>query len=452
MNKTKMTNKTGKKRCSLVWIFTVSRRFASVDRKGRSAATSILATLAIALGVMSLIAVLSVMNGFQMSFIDSIMEISSYHIRVNFKNGSEDSKNHENPFEEEASFISFCEDFSEINAVSPFYETQGLIVGSRSNESASIIRGINEQSSRADTGFMKELKIIYGKFDLSSDKNIVIGSGLASLLGVRIGGRVNLLAMGGGSDVALFSQNRQFTVTGIFECGYSDINSSYAFVSIEAAQKYFGKDAVLNYGLKIKHPNNDAKIAAHIAREFPHADIQSWREYNRSFFGALKTEKNILRLLVFLIFIVVAVNIYNGMRRLVFERASEIAILSAIGGTPTEIKSIFILRGFSTGFVGAVLGVALGIIVSMNMKSIFLALSRIMFFFEYAFTCIFSPANASFVTENPMYSIYASIPARIFPSEVMIIALFGILSPLIASWLASKNILKMNVAEVLHDE
>lgn len=159
-----------------------------------------------------------------------------------------------------------------------------------------------------------------------------------------------------------------------------------------------------------------------------------------------------MRLLVFLIFIVVAVNIYNGMRRLVFERASEIAILSALGGTATEIKSIFILRGLTTGFIGSIFGVILGIITSLNMKTIFLALSRIMFFLEYIVTCIFSPSNAPFVTENQMYSIYASIPARIFPSEVVLIALFGILSPLVASWLASKNVLKMNVAEVLHDE
>lgn len=435
-----------KKRFSPGWIFAVSRRFAAVDRKGRSAIASILATIAIAFGVMSLIAVLSVMNGFQMSFIDSIMEISSYHLQVNFKSDSE------NPFEETARFISFCENSSEIKSVSPFYETQGLIVGNRLNESAGIIRGINELSSRNDEGFIKELKILYGKFDLSSDDKIVLGSGLASSLGTSIGGRINLFAMGGGSDVALFSQSRQFTVTGIFECGYSDINSAYAFVSIEAAQKYFGKDAVLNYGLKIRRANDDAKISSIIAREFPNATVKSWREYNRSLFAALKTEKNILRLLVFLIFIVVAVNIYNGMRRLVFEKASEIAILSALGGTSAEIKSIFVFRGFSTGFVGSAFGVILGIITSLNMKSIFLAISRSMFFFEYVVTCIFSPSNASFVTENPMYSIYASIPARIFPSEVIVIALFGILSPLVASWLASKNVLKMKVAEVLHDE
>lgn len=423
------------------WIFDVSRRFASVDRKSRSSATSFLAVLVICFGVMSLVTVVSVMNGFQMSFVNAIMELSSFHIRVS----KSDSQT-------EADFLNFCADSKEIRCVSPFYESQALLVGNKSKESAGIIRGVDARTCEFDEGFAREIKIVSGSFDLSSADSIVLGSYLAQSLGVTTGNTVNLLALSGGKDVELLSQNRQFKVTGIFECGYYDINQGYAFVSLEAAHMYFGEDAPVFYGIKIRRPQNDGFVSAAIKSCFPDAAVQSWREYNRTFFGALRVEKNILMLLVFLIFVVVAVNIYNGMRRLVFERSQEIAALSALGGTSFQIKAIFVVRGFLTGAAGTVIGVVLGIFISLNIRSVFLGVSHCLYWLELFFTSVFSPENAAFVTENQMYAIYASIPARIIPSEVLLISLFGVLSPLLASALASRSVLKLKIAEVLHNE
>lgn len=433
--------KTFSFRLSYRWIFDVSRRFASVDRKSRSSATSFLAVLVICFGVMSLVTVVSVMNGFQMSFVNAIMELSSFHIRVS---------NLES--QAEADFLDSCADSKEIRCVSPFYESQALLVGNKSKESAGIIRGVDARTCEFDEGFAREIKIVSGSFDLSSADSIVLGSYLAQSLGVTTGNTVNLLALSGGKDVELLSQNRQFKVTGIFECGYYDINQGYAFVSLEAAHMYFGEDAPVFYGIKIRRPQNDGFVSAAIKSRFPDAAVQSWREYNRTFFGALRVEKNILMLLVFLIFVVVAVNIYNGMRRLVFERSQEIAALSALGGTSFQIKTIFVVRGFLTGAAGTVIGVVLGIFISLNIRSVFLAVSHCLYWLELFFTSVFSPENAAFVTENQMYAIYASIPARIIPSEVLLISLFGVLSPLLASALASRSVLKLKIAEVLHNE
>lgn len=433
--------KTFSFRLSYRWIFDVSRRFASVDRKSRSSATSFLAVLVICFGVMSLVTVVSVMNGFQMSFVNAIMELSSFHIRVS---------NLES--QAEADFLDSCADSKEIRCVSPFYESQALLVGNKSKESAGIIRGVDARTCEFDEGFAREIKIVSGSFDLSSADSIVLGSYLAQSLGVTTGNTVNLLALSGGKDVELLSQNRQFKVTGIFECGYYDINQGYAFVSLEAARMYFGEDAPVFYGIKIRRPQNDGFVSAAIKSRFPDAAVQSWREYNRTFFGALRVEKNILMLLVFLIFVVVAVNIYNGMRRLVFERSQEIAALSALGGTSFQIKAIFVVRGFLTGAAGTVIGVVLGIFISLNIRSVFLGVSHCLYWLELFFTSVFSPENAAFVTENQMYAIYASIPARIIPSEVLLISLFGVLSPLLASALASRSVLKLKIAEVLHNE
>ena len=433
--------KTFSFRLSYRWIFDVSRRFASVDRKSRSSATSFLAVLVICFGVMSLVTVVSVMNGFQMSFVNAIMELSSFHIRVS---------NLES--QAEADFLDSCADSKEIRCVSPFYESQALLVGNKSKESAGIIRGVDARTCEFDEGFAREIKIVSGSFDLSSADSIVLGSYLAQSLGVTTGNTVNLLALSGGKDVELLSQNRQFKVTGIFECGYYDINQGYAFVSLEAAHMYFGEDAPVFYGIKIRRLQNDGFVSAAIKSRFPDAAVQSWREYNRTFFGALRVEKNILMLLVFLIFVVVAVNIYNGMRRLVFERSQEIAALSALGGTSFQIKAIFVVRGFLTGAAGTVIGIVLGIFISLNIRSVFLGVSHCLYWLELFFTSVFSPENAAFVTENQMYAIYASITARIIPSEVLLISLFGVLSPLLASALASRSVLKLKIAEVLHNE
>ena len=426
---------------SLKWVALVSRRFSRVDRKGRSAATSFLAMAGIAFGVMTLIVVMSIMNGFQMHFIDSILELSSYHLRI-----SDLSE------ENEEKLKAFCDSDSKIRSCTYFYESQALMTGQNGGESAVLLRAINPLLQTEDAGFLSELKIISGRYDLMNENSILLGSSLARNLGVRVGSTVNLLVMSGGSDVELFSQDRIFTVTGIFSSGYAEINSSYAFVNDEFALKYFGIGSQKIWGIKLHRQNDDLHYLSVLKKNFPNANVSSWRDYNKTFFGALRVEKNMLLLLVALIFVVVAVNIYNGMRRLVFERKSEIATLSALGGGNLEIKLIFILRGAFTGLAGSLIGLLLGLLISFNTDVVFAAAAKIMYFIQYIFTAITNPKNLMFVQENSSYSLYAEIPARIFPSEVAAITIFGFLAPLIASYLASKNVLKMNVSEVLHNE
>ncbi|MDE5898732.1 MAG: ABC transporter permease [Treponemataceae bacterium] len=425
---------------SLRWIFAVSERFSRVDRNGRSAAASLLSTMGICFGVMTLVVVVSVMNGFQMSFVDAIMEISSYHLRVS-----------DIPAAEREDFLEWCRTDRLVLCAQPFYEAQGLIVGESRKEAAGIVRGVEPDVLSEDAGFARELKIVSGAFDIADGAGIVLGSRLAGLLGVRVGGTVNLFALSGGRDVALVSGNRQFVVSGIFECGYADINQSYAFISADAARRHFGGGSEPVYGVKLRRAGDDVVAIPLLERRFPQADVRSWREYNRSFFSALRIEKNILMFLVFLIFIVVGINIYNGMRRLVFERSGEISILSALGGTKEEVKLIFIMRGFMNGCKGVLAGVALGLLASVNMKSVFLFASRAMYAVECFSAMLLAPEKAVWIRENPMYQVYASIPARIVPSEVLLIALFGMAAPLAASWRASHTVLNMNVAEVLHD-
>ena len=423
------------------WISAIARRFARVDRKGRSAVTSRLATLGICFGVMTLTVVMSVMNGFQMSFIDAILEVSSYHLRAV-----------DVPAEKEAALVQACQTDRHVRSCIPFYEAQALMTGEKGGAIAVNVRAAEESIYFEDKGFQKELALLSGHFDLSGSDSIVLGSSLARNLGVRVGSQVNLLVMSGGSDVDLFSADRVFTVSGIFTTGYGEINNSYAFVGSQAAEKYFGASAKKIWGIKLNKYDDDIRAINSLKKQLGELELQSWRSFNRTFFGALRIEKNMLLLLVALIFVVVAINIYNGMRRLVYERRTEIAILSALGARRVGIKSIFIMRGFITGTVGALTGVLLGIIISLNTDIVFTAAAKIMYAISYMITAITDHANLQYVQENSSYNLYASIPARIFPGEVIAITLFGIFSPLIASWAASRNVLKMQVSDVLHNE
>ena len=424
------------------WIFFVSRRFAKVDRSGRSAVTGFLASLSICFGVMTLIVTVSVMNGFQMGFIDSIMEISSAHIRVTIPQDFDQQAFEQQCFRPELGVV----------AMEPMYEAQSLLASATGRQAASLIRAVSPDIMYTDAGFAQEMQMISGEFDLSRPGYIVLGSQLARQLGVRVGSTVNMLALSGGSDVDLISDNRVFVVSGIFSCGYAEINSSYSFISMDAGQQFFGQEATKIFALKLADSENDLQVIHQLEKALPGIQTESWRSYNRSFFGALKVEKNLLMMLVFMIFVVVGVNIFNGMRRMVFERRSEIAILSALGGRKREVQLIFILRGLLTGLGGAIPGLLLGMLLCIQMDVIFDLIAKLSYWIQYLFTMATNPAMAMFVRENTMYQVYASIPARMFPAEITFITIFGVFSALAASWVASRKVLAMTLSEVLHDE
>lgn len=433
-------------------IFSIAKRFSSQDRSSRSSVTSRLAAAGICFGVMTLIVVMSVMNGFQMSFIKAIQEISSYHIQV--EGLKPDSQ-------EEADFESWCQASKNVKLAFPFYQAQTLMTSLSDSEKSSavfespaVIRALAPQTFYEDDGLRKELFLVSGSLDLSQKGGILLGNQLASNLKVKVGDKVNLFVLSGSSDVDLFSGQRIFIVRGIFASGYQDINSSLSFINTEDAATYFGKGAEKIWGLKLFNINDVEKLIKGLKKtdSFEKLNVRSWKEFNKSFFGALRIEKNMLLLVVCLIFIVVAINIYNGMRRLVFERKREIAILCALGSEPKTVRAVFIMRGLYTGLIGSSLGLIFGLLISFNTDAVFNAASKIVYFLQYIFTAVFDQENLMYVRENSAYALYASIPARIFPGETILIFIYGILAPLAACFFASRNVLKLSLTEVLHEE
>jgi lipoprotein-releasing system permease protein len=424
---------------NISWIYFVSKRFSAVDSKGKGGVTSILSALGICFGVLTLIVTMAVMNGFQSGFINSILEISSFHVRVNPEN-----------IESVEPLIAHLSSSPEVQSVVPFFEAQSLVTGKGGRQQGALLRFIPSSMLSLDTGFASEINLLSGSFDLSG-KKIVIGSALAKNLGVHLGDSVNLFALSGDGNVDLFSSDRVFEVSGIFYCDYNEINQTFAFMSLEEGYSIFGETQIPTIGVKLHNSQRDAFFINQI-KDLKEGSVDSWRNYNRSFFGALRMEKNVLLLLVCLVFVVVGVNIYNSMRRMVFERKEDISVLTALGGSKKSVQSIFIFKGFLIGIGGAIPGLLAGLVISLNMDVVFLIISKIAYWGQYVITLITSPGMIDYVTENSMFQFYARIPAKPFVGETVFITLFGIFSAVIAAYMASKKILKMQVAEVLRYE
>jgi lipoprotein-releasing system permease protein len=437
------------------WIAFVAGRYVSRGR--RNSPSPLLAILGIGTGVLALIVILAVMNGFQMGFIESILEISSYHLRI------------ESPPEHTAELENRLKDIPEIKAAVPFREIQGLIRGRRDEQQAAVIRGLPPEALEIDAAMGAQLDFEAGSFDLRGNRSIILGSELARRLSVRRGDELTLFSIGGlfsgwASDPAGAEDGAladAFTVTGIFRTGFYEYDLSWAFINIESAEKLFDADLIL--GIKLKNRWQDRHILELIRNrtaDMPDAGdykLSSWREYNRAFFGALRTEKLFMFLLVGLIFIVVGLNIFQAQRRAVLERREEIGLLRAVGAASPAVRLIFVWDGAIIGFTGAAFGLCLGLLIASNISGFFTLLEGLVNFFIAAANLVsglFGAGGAAgeFAIFSPAVFYIKEIPSRLIPYEVFLICMFGFLSALLAAWFASGKAARTGPAEVLRDE
>lgn len=427
----------------LSWILYVAQRYFITKRKEKGHTASILSVLGIAVGVMTLITVIAVMNGFQQGYIKNINEIRSYHVRISGGKPLSD--------ELENQILSL----KGINAVTQFADIQTIIQGFFVDQVGAAVRAVDEDVLFKDSGFADRVNIISGQFDLSDERSIVLGSDMAHNIGVRPGDTVNLLSLAGKGYEKLSPVNIEFTVKGIFKSGYYEINNSMAFISLSSAA-LFVPESDFVYGIKLENHYKDREALWMISK-LPALDgmyIESWRDYNRSFFGALMMEKVMMMILISLIFVVVAVNIFHSMKRSVVERIGEIALLKAVGATPFSIQSIFILEGAMIGILGSSLGAFLGYAVSYNINGIFSLAEKIINFFSMVirqFTGV-GAANGDITIYSGSSYYLQNVPIEIMTNDVIYITAVALFSALAAAYFASKEISKVKPVVVLRYE
>lgn len=435
----------------LRFVLFVGLRYFKAKRKSSGLASSLLSMIGVGVGVMALTSVLGVMNGFQLGFIESILEISSYHLQIKAGEGVKKER-----------FVEL-ENLRDIQSVISFTESQAIAEGKYVRQRACRVRGLPLDILNRDPGFRDSLEITDGVFDLGPPNSIVIGAELARHLGLAVGEKIVLTVLAGDSSGKLAPAKESFIISALFRSGYYEYDLGLAFVSSETAQNYFWpeKEPLFTLGIKLKDrfqlKNAEQSIIAAIG-EAPGSGYRlvTWRDYNRAFFGALRMEKIIMMLLIGLIFIVVGFNIYHTLKRTVRERYEEIALLKAIGAPADTIKNIFILDGFLIGCLGSGVGMALGLLIAGNINEVFTIVEKLMNFLfgviEILFAPLYRPGIGEFSIFSPAYFYLIEVPSRVLFHEALLILLLGLLSATMAAYFASQRVAGIKPVQVLQYE
>ncbi len=428
------------------WIFFTSFRYLSNRKASGRIGPATLSIAGISIGVMALVSVLGIMNGFQLGFIEDIININSFHIRVYSK--------HVDP---DPDVIALLKNIDGIKSVLPFMDIQTLVKGDYSDYEAVNIRAVPENLEDYDPDMAHQLNLLSGDIELTFPDSIIIGTQLASRLGTILNDKISLVSMGGSGFRNLKPSDREFTVTGLFQSGYYNFDRSMGFVNIATSGALSsGKENII-YGVKLENKFQDRDIALLVKEKLgKEYDVVSWRDFNSSFFGALRTEKIAMMLVIGLIFIVVGVNIKHSLERSLVEKKEEIAILISLGANPFSVRVIFVIEGFLIGFLGAVIGLILGLLITENINSIFSGISSLLVYIESVFRLIFIPLKDSSTYTAPVFSAanfyITELPVRIIYSEVMLVFLFAVFTSTIAAYSASGIISRYRPSEVLRYE
>jgi lipoprotein-releasing system permease protein len=397
----------------------------------------VLPVLGIAVGVLALTVIIAVMNGFQLGFIESILEISSYHIRV------------ERPVEG-AELEDKIRSIPGVTTVVPFREIQGIIRGVYGQQGV-LIRGVLPSAVTDDPGMAEKLDFESGLFDLEESDSILLGAELARRLHVQNGDKLTIISVLRMEETL----DSTFTVKGIFRSGFYEYDLGWAFINFDRAGEIEGEGYTL--GIKLADRWQDGRILPAVQKH-TEARVDSWRNYNRAFFGALRTEKLFMFVLVGLIFIVVGLNIYQAQRRSVLERREEIGLLRAVGAGDRAVRLVFVWDGFLVGIIGASAGMAPGLLISLNISAFFAMLEAgvngVLRAVNAVSSALFGAAASEegFAVFSPAVFYIKELQGRVIPREAVIIFLFGVFSALGAAWFASGKVSRIRPAEVLRYE
>ena len=428
------------------FVLFVAARYFRTKRRHRRIASSGLSVLGIAVGVMTLVAVMAVMNGFQLSFIEPILEVKSYHIQIYSGKGLTEE------------VLTNIRQMKNVSAVTPFVELQGIV----NTRHPCILRGIPLEAVETDRGFGASFDGGYQRPDAETLRprgSVVVGAQLGNQLGLREGGEVSIFTVTGKSFNASSPAGVELTVTGFFKTGFYEIDLNLAFISFETAE-LFEESLVPVYGIKLKNHFKDAETVRQIEAliNSSEIEIQSWREFNRVFFGALLTEKMTMMFLIGLIFVVVGLNIFHSLRRSVQERIEDIATLKALGASDNTIRNIFVSEGFMIGFLGSLIGLILGLLVAHNINVLF----RIV---EEGVNSFFIPIGEAVLrpfaedVSIPPISIFSplvfyidQVPTRVLFPEIFLISVVAMLCSTLSAAFAANRVSRFKPASIMRNE
>ncbi|MFV0626947.1 MAG: lipoprotein-releasing ABC transporter permease subunit [Alphaproteobacteria bacterium] len=340
----------------------VAKRYLKAKRKeGFISVITGFAFVGIALGVATLIIVMSVMNGFRHELLSRILGING-HVAIVAQAGY--------PFNNYQDAVLEIEGIENVSAVIPMVEGQ-VLVSNRSGSEGAMIRGVTAQDLAKKEILQKSFEDVDMK-EFTGD-NVVIGNRLARKMGVMRGDSVTLISPNGKvSAFGMVPRMKSYKVIGYFNVGMSEYDSGFIFMPLDTAQTFFGtKDAVTNIDVTLKDTNylyeNKAVIQDAVGLG---AYVYDWNQTNSAFFNALQVERNVMFLILTLIILVAAFNIITGLIMLVKDKGRDIAVLRTMGATKGMIMRIFFMDGAFIGVVGTVIGFVVGLLFCENIENI----------------------------------------------------------------------------------
>jgi lipoprotein-releasing system permease protein len=317
--------------------------------------------LGITLGVMTLIVVMAVMNGFRQELLSKILGLNGHLLIQPLESPLTD-------FEAVAGRVAKVDG---VYLAAPIVEGQAL-ASSPFNASGVLVRGIRAADLTKLTSVAKNIK--QGTLDgFDQAQGIAIGSRLAEQLSVRAGDNLTLVAPRGAvTPMGTTPRIKAYRIAAVFEIGMSEYDSAFIFMPLTESQAYFNRSgdvtAIEVYTNDPDHVDNFRKLVTEAAARPIY--MVDWRQRNATFFNALQVERNVMFLILTLIVLVAALNIVSGLIMLVKDKGSDIAILRTMGATQGAIMRVFLITGASIGIVGTVTGFLFGIVICLNIEEI----------------------------------------------------------------------------------
>ena len=370
---------------------------------------SIFSFTGIALGVAILIIVMSVMNGFRTELINKILGFNPHIIVKPYdKKIIRENINNLDVLKENISRTAFT------------FSGQGILIN-RENTTGILVRSyLQNDIEKID---LIKNGIVDGSLNSFNKNTISIGKELAISLGLVAGDEITLMSTANlQTPFGNLPLQERFTVSSVFSTGLVEFDQNVIFMPFENANSLFElSDVDINLEIFLNKPDNVQLIKEEIQKIFSDHYVYSWADLNKSFFGALKVERNVMFIILTLIIIVAAFNIISGLTILVKNKTKEIAILRTLGISKNSIAKVFFLTGFTIGLLATITGVIIGILFSYYIEEIrvlITSLFNIRLFPEeiYFLSQMPSEINLGYIFIISFFSLLITFLATIFPS------------------------------------
>jgi lipoprotein-releasing system permease protein len=400
-----------------------SRNLRPKKKEGFLKIISIFSFLGIMLGVAILIIVMSVMNGFKTDLTKKILGLNP-HIVIQ-----------PNSFIIDEKYISELKNkFSDIK-ISKSFSGEGIIINN-DNAKGVIFKGIDKDEKKSIEFLSKNLTS--GNIKIFNKNRVFIGTELAYNLNLKEGDKISLMSSAFvATPLGSLPKQESFTIAGTFTTGFLEFDQNIVFLGIEDALSIFDKEEKdKNVEIYLKDPLKANLVKKKIEKINPNYFIYTWSDLNKSFFSALKIERNVMFIILTLIVIVAAFNIISGLTILIKNKTKEIAILKTLGLSNHSITKSFFLTGFTIGFFATISGIILGIIFSYNIEKLRIILSSV-------FNLEIFPPDIYFLEK---------LPSEISFLSILIIFILSLTFSAIASYLPAMTISKMKTFRALKYE